>query len=94
MFDAPVLVVFCNRNNTAPIRVAFVDFVRDVVGNHLTRLVVELQCPVVKQTLEPSFELDELNVAIVVLNINFHSEVEDVSVRISKKADVVLISSC
>jgi hypothetical protein len=42
--------------------------------------------------LEPSLELDEFNVSIIVYNINPHPEVEDMTVRSAKETNIILIA--
>jgi hypothetical protein len=42
--------------------------------------------------LEPSFELDEFDVSIIVYNINPHPEVEDMTVRTAKETNIILIA--
>jgi hypothetical protein len=42
--------------------------------------------------LEPSFELDEFDVSIIVYNINPHPEVENMTVRTAKETNIILIA--
>jgi hypothetical protein len=50
-------------------------------------------CGVGVQRQEPPLELDELDVPIIVEHIDPHPEMEDMTMRITKERNIILISS-
>jgi hypothetical protein len=50
-------------------------------------------CGVGVQRQEPTLELDELDVAVVMEHIDPHPEMEDMAMRITKERNIIFISS-
>jgi hypothetical protein len=92
LYRCAVLTILGHINPDRSVRISCSDLIVEIIRHHFTAFVVKTQSAITIQILEPSFELDEFDVSVIMEHIDPHPEMKDVAMSSSKKRYVIFIS--
>jgi hypothetical protein len=92
LYQGAVLTILGDLDPDNTVGISCSNLIVEIICHHFAALMVETQSAITIQILEPSFELDELDVPVIMEHIDPHPEMKNVTVGSSKKRYIIFIS--